>query len=179
MIVAGTCDYVHLLFLGKIDELNSVTRYTDCEVCVLFFFRMFHCIDQFFFTKYINVEVMSTLVKVSVKYMNKVLCTFFFCMSQSIRVDGLSIGDSVKGIFIVQFCNRVEGSKKSVLLCAVGRVSSRCQRLACFSSIRKGTCSFTINNVGCDGKDRSSRFGITIGMDVFQFLKECRKQCCC
>ena len=37
----------------------------------------------------------------------------------------------------------------------------------------------TINNVGCDGKDRSSRFGITIGMDVFQFLKECRKQCCC
>ena len=122
---------------------------------------------------------MSTLVKVSVKYMNKVLCTFFFCMSQSIRVDGLSIGDTIKSIFIVQFCNRVKGSKKSVLLCAVGRVSTRCQRFACFSSIRKGSCSFTINNVRCNGKNRSSRFGITIGMDVFQFLKECRKQCCC
>ena len=100
-------------------------------------------------------------------------------MSQSIRVDGLSIGDSVKGIFIVQFCNRVEGSKKSVLLCAVGRVSTRCQRLACFSSIRKGSCSFTINNVGCDGKDGCGWLGITIGMDVFQFLKECGKQSCC
>ena len=85
---------------------------------------MFHSIDQFFFTEYVNIEVMSTLIKVSVKYTNKVLCTFFFCMSQSIRVDGLSIGDTVKGIFIVQFCNRVEGSKKSVLLCSVGRVLS-------------------------------------------------------
>ena len=108
-----------LLLSCKVNEFNSISGYTDCEVCILFFFRMFHSIDQFFFTEYVNIEVMSTLIKVSVKYTNKVLCTFFFCMSQSIRIDGLSIGDSVTGIFIVQFCNRVEGSKKSVLLCTL------------------------------------------------------------
>ena len=99
--MAGSGDNIQLLLSCKVDEFNCISGYTDCEVCVLFFFRMFHCIDQFFFTKYINVKVMSTLVKVSVKYMNKVLCTFFFCMSQSIRVDGLSIGDSVKSICLL------------------------------------------------------------------------------
>ena len=122
---------------------------------------------------------MSTLVKVSVKYMNKVLCTFFFCMSQSIRVDGLSIGDTIKSIFIVQFCNRVEGSKKSVLLCAVGWVCTRCQRLSSLSSIRKSSGSFTINNVRGNGKNRSGWLGITVGMDVFQFIHEGGKQISC
>ena len=99
--MAGSGDNIQLLLSCKVDEFNCISGYTDCEVCVLFFFRMFHCIDQFFFTKYINVEVMSTLVKVSVKYMNKVLCTFFFCMSQSIRVDGLSIGDTILDLYVV------------------------------------------------------------------------------
>ena len=133
--MAGSGNNIQLLLSCKVDEFNSISGYTDCEVCVLFFFRMFHSIDQFFFTEYVDIKVMCTLIKISVKYMNKVLCTFFFCMSQSIRVDGLSIGDTVKGIFIVQFCNRVEGSKKSVLLCTIRRVSTRCKRLSCFSSI--------------------------------------------
>ena len=29
-----------------VDELNSISGYTDCEVCILFFFRMFHSVDQ-------------------------------------------------------------------------------------------------------------------------------------
>ena len=140
---------------------------------------MLHSIDKFLFTEYVYIEVMCTTVKVSVQYVYKVLCTLFLRMAKCIRVDRLSIGDSVKGILIVKLCNRVQGSKKSVLLCAVRRVSSRCQRLSGFSSVRKRSCSFTINNVGCDGKDGCSWLGITIGMDVFQFLKECRKQCCC
>ena len=143
------------------------------------FFRMLHSIDKFLFTEYVYIEVMCTTVKVSVKYIYKVLCTLFLRMTKGIRVDSLSIGDSVKGILIVKLCNRVQGSKKSVLLCAVRRVCSRCQRLAGFSSVRKRSCSFTINNVGCDGKDGCGWLGITIGMDVFQFLKECGKQSCC
>ena len=151
--MAGSCDNVKLLLSCKVDELNSISGNTDREVCILLFFRMLHSIDEFFFTEYVYIEVMCTTVKVSVKYVYKVLCTLFLRMSKGIRVDGLSIGDSVKGILIVKFCNRVQGSKKSVLLCAVRRVSSRCQRLSGFSSVRKRSCSFTINNIGCDGKD--------------------------
>ena len=177
--MAGSCDNVKLLLSCKVDELNSVSGNTDREVCILLFFRMLHSIDKFLFTEYVYIEVMCTTVKVSVKYIYKVLCTLFLRMTKSIRVDSLSIGDSVKGILIVKLCNRVQGSKKSVLLCAVRRVCSRCQRLAGFSSVRKRSCSFTINNIGCDGKDGCGWLGITIGMDVFQLLKECGKQGCC
>ena len=54
---------------------------------------------------------MSSLIKVSVKYMNKIVCTLLIAVSQSIRVDRLCIGNTVKGILIVKFCNRVQGSK--------------------------------------------------------------------
>ena len=39
-LMAGSCDNVILLFLGQADELNSVTRYTDCEVSIFRFFWM-------------------------------------------------------------------------------------------------------------------------------------------
>ena len=161
--MAGSGNNVHLLLSCKVDKFNCITGNTDCKVCVLFFFRVFHSVDQLLFSKYVYVQVMSALIKVSVKYVNKVVCTFFIIVSQSIRIDSLSIGNTVKSIFIVKLCNRVQRSKKSVLLCSVGRVSARSQRLACFSSVRKRSCSFTINNIGCNGKDGCGRFGITVG----------------
>ena len=123
--MAGTCDNVKLLFLCQGNELNSVSGNTDREVCILLFFRMLHSIDKFLFTEYVYIEVMCTTVKVSVKYIYKVLCTLFLRMTKSIRVDSLSIGDSVKGILIVKLCNRVQGSKKSVLFSTVAWVCSR------------------------------------------------------
>ena len=64
--MAGSGDYIHLLLSCQVDELNSVTGYTDCEVCVLLFLRMLHSVDQFLFTEYVYVQVMSTLIKVTV-----------------------------------------------------------------------------------------------------------------
>ena len=93
---------------------------------------MFHRIDQFLCTEYVHVQVMSSLIEVSVENVHKIVLALVVVMSQCSRADRLGIGDSVKRLLIRQFRNRVEGSKKSVLLCAVGRVCSRCQRLACF-----------------------------------------------
>ena len=94
--MAGSCDNVKLLLSCKVDELNSVSGNTDREVCILLFFRMLHSIDKFLFTEYVYIEVMCTTVKVSVKYIYKILCTLFLRMAKCIRVDRLSIGDSVK-----------------------------------------------------------------------------------
>ena len=120
--------------------------------------------------------MMCTLVEVSIKYVNKVICTLLITVSKCIRIDCLSIGNSIQRILVVKFCNRVQGSKKSVLLCAVGWVSTWCKRLSGFSSIRKSTCSLTINYVGSNGKNRCGWLGITISMNMFQLLHECRKQ---
>ena len=71
--MASSCDNIQLLLSCKVSELNSISGYTDCKVCIFFFFRMFHSIDQFLFAKYVYIEVMSTLIKVSVKYMYQIL----------------------------------------------------------------------------------------------------------
>ena len=71
--MAGSGNNIQLLLSCKVDEFNCISGYTDCEVCILFFFRMFHSVDQFLFTKYVYIEVMSTLIKVSVKYMYQIL----------------------------------------------------------------------------------------------------------
>ena len=140
---------------------------------------MLHSIDQFLFAKYIYVQVMCTLVEISVQYMYQIICTLFITMSKSFRINGLCIGNSIQCILIVKLCNRVQGSKKSVLLCSVRWVCSRCQRLSSLSSIRKSSGSFTINNVRSNGKNRSGWLGITVGMDVFQFIHEGGKQISC
>ena len=128
--MAGSCDYVKLLLSCQVDELHCVSGYADREVCVLFFLRMLHRIDQFLCSEYIHVQVMCSLIEVSVENVYKIVLALVVVMSQCSRADRLCIGDSVKRLLIRKLRNRVEGSKKSVLLCAVGRVRSRCQRLA-------------------------------------------------
>ncbi len=124
MIVAGTCNYVHLLLFCQVDEFNCIAGYTDCEVCILRFLRVLHCVDQFFGSEYVYVQVMCTLLEVSVQNVYQVLGTLFVVVAKCARVDGLGVGDSVQSVLIRQFCYRVQGSKKSALLCAVRRVSS-------------------------------------------------------
>ena len=89
--MASSLDNVELLFTCKIDELNCVTGYTDCEVSVFFLLRMFHSIDKLLCTKYVYVEVVSTLCKVTVKCIYEVINSLFSVVSESIRVDCLSI----------------------------------------------------------------------------------------
>ena len=80
--MAGSCDNVKLLLSCKVDELNSVSGNTDREVCILLFFRMLHSIDQFFFSEYVYVQVMCTLVKVSVENIYQIVYTFRFITSR-------------------------------------------------------------------------------------------------
>ena len=111
--MAGSGNNIQLLLSCQIDKFNSITGNTDSEVCILLFFRMLHSINQFLFSKYIYIQMMCTLVEVSIKYVNKVICTLLITVSKCIRIDCLSIGNSIQRILIVKFCNRVQGSKKS------------------------------------------------------------------
>ena len=47
-----TSDYVELLLTRQVDELNSVTTYTDGEVLVLFLLRVLHRILELVDTEY-------------------------------------------------------------------------------------------------------------------------------
>src|SRR5699024_7634909 len=117
-----------LLLSCQVDELHCISGYADREVCVLFFLRMLHRIDQFLCSEYVHVQVMCSLVEVSVENVYKIVLALVVVMSQCSRTDRLRVGDSVKRLLIRKLRNRIEGSKKSVLLRAVGRVRSRCQR---------------------------------------------------
>ena len=58
---------------------------------------MLHSIFQFLNTEYIYVQVMCSLIEVSIQYMSKVLFTLIICMSKSIRADCLCITPRKRG----------------------------------------------------------------------------------
>ena len=71
--MAGSCDDIKLLLSCQVDKLNRITGNTDREVCVLRLLRMFHRVLQLIKTEYIHVEMMRTLIKISVENMDKVV----------------------------------------------------------------------------------------------------------
>ena len=70
---------------------------------------MLHSIDQFLYAEYVYVQMMCTLIEISVQNIDQVIYTLSLIMSQSTRVDGLCIGDTIQSFFIWKFCNRVQG----------------------------------------------------------------------
>ena len=101
--MAGSCDHVHLLFSCQVDEFDCISGHADGEVCVFFFFRMFHRIDQFFCSEYIYVQVMCTLIEVSVQYVYEIVLPLVVIVSQCTRADGLGVGDPVKRLLVRKF----------------------------------------------------------------------------
>ena len=128
-----SCNYVHLLFSCQVDEFYCITRYTDCKVCVLWFLRMLHSIDELLCTEYINIQVMCSLMEVTIQYVYQIFCTLFITMTERIWADCLCIRDSIKSKLVWKLSHRVQRCKKSALLCSVRWVCTRCQRLSCFS----------------------------------------------
>ena len=66
-----TANNFALLFARKFIKVNCVTGYTNCKVRILF--RIFVSVHQSFAVKYVNVNVVSLLSKVTVKNRNKVV----------------------------------------------------------------------------------------------------------
>ena len=87
-LVSLTSDYVELLLTGQVDELNCISTDTDCEVLILFLLWMFHGIHQLVYAKYVDIQVMSTLVKVTIHHAN-----------QSLGTLGNSIAGILGGVF--------------------------------------------------------------------------------
>ena len=86
VIVARSGDDIQLLLTRQIDELHGITGYADRKVRVFLFFRMFHCIDQFLCAKYVYIQVMGILCKISVQNLNQVILALLILMSKCIRI---------------------------------------------------------------------------------------------
>ena len=170
--MASSLDNVVLLLLGQIDELNCITRYTDCEVSILWLLRMCLAIQKLLNTKYVYVQVMSTICKVAIHSLYKVVYALFISVSKCTRVDGLSIGNTIQSPLVWQLSNRVQRCKQTVLLSAVRRVSTWRQWLTSWTTIRKSTSSLTINYVRSNGQDRGCRLRVTIGVTLLDLGQE-------
>ena len=113
-----------LLLASQVDEFYSVSRYTDCEVSVFWFLWVFHSVNQFVCTKYVNVQVMCSLIEVSVHYTCKIFFTLVICVSKCTWADCLSIRNTIQSQLVWQLSNRVKRCKKSALFCTVRWVST-------------------------------------------------------
>ena len=101
-LVSLTSDYVELLLTCQVDELNSVTTHTDGEVLVLFLLWVLHSILELVDTEYVHVQVVRTLVEVTVQYTYQCLGTLLIVVTESTRADGLSIRDTIESILVWQ-----------------------------------------------------------------------------
>ncbi len=101
-LVSLTSDYVELLLACQVDELNSVTTYTDGEVLVLFLLWVLHSILELVDTEYVHVQVVRTLVEVTIQYTYQCLGTLLIVVTESTWTDGLSIRDTIEGILVWQ-----------------------------------------------------------------------------
>ena len=99
-----TCNNILLLLASQVDELHSVTRYTDGEVSVFRLLGMLHSIEQFVNTKHIHVQVVCTLGEVTVHHANQRVSALLVVLAQGVGADGLSIRDTVEGILVRQLC---------------------------------------------------------------------------
>lgn len=104
-LVSLTSDNVELLLTCQVDELNSVTTHTDGEVLVLFLLWVLHRILELVDTKYVHVQVVRTLVEVTVQYTYQCLGTLLIVVTESTRTDSLSIRDTIEGILVWQLSN--------------------------------------------------------------------------
>ena len=84
--MAGSGNNIQLLLSCQIDKFNSITGNTDGKILILLFFRMLHCIDQFLCAKYVYIQVMGILCKISVQNLNQVILALLILMSKCIRI---------------------------------------------------------------------------------------------
>ena len=151
--MACSCDNIHLLLLCQINELNSITGYTDREVRILRLLRMIHSVDQLLCAEYIDIQMMRSAVEVSVHNIYQSILLLVNIVAESCRADGLCVGNTVEGVLIWNLRDRVQGSKKAFLLGAVGRVAARRKRFISFTAVRRSACSLAVDNIGRDRKD--------------------------
>ena len=84
-------DNIELLLTCKRDKLNSVSRYTDCEVSVLWLIWVLHSIQKLILTEYVYVQVVSALIEVTIHSAYKLLSSLSLIMTKCRWVHCLSI----------------------------------------------------------------------------------------
>ncbi|MNP76357.1 hypothetical protein D3C76_1735780 [compost metagenome] len=67
---------IELLLSRQLDEVDGIARYPDCQLWILL--RMLHRIKQGFFIKHVDVQVVSILDHIPVKYCGQIVHTFIF-----------------------------------------------------------------------------------------------------
>ncbi len=107
--VTGAGDNVQLLFFGQVDEFDGVTGYTDGKVRIFLFFGMFHSVNQLFGAEYVDVQMMSALIEITVHDLYKIADTFRLGMAEGIGMNRLGIGNAVQRPMIGQFGNGIQG----------------------------------------------------------------------
>ena len=119
---------------------------------------------------------MSTLIEISVHYVNKVVNSLWIIMSKSIWVHCLCIRDTIKSPLIWKLCKRVKWSKKSVLLCTVAWVCTWSKWCTSLTSVWHVTCKLTIYYIRCNCKDRCCWLRISVSMSLLNLVKEWLKK---
>ena len=95
-LVAGSGNYIHLLFLCQVNKLHCIAGYADGKVGVLLLLRMVHSVNELLRSEHVYIQMVRTLVKIAVHHLNQIFNALRLIMAQCIRIDGLGVGDTVQ-----------------------------------------------------------------------------------
>ena len=174
--MASAADDVVLLLLREREELDGVAGHADGEVGVFGLFRMGLCVKQLFHAEHVHVQVVGSLLKVSVHHGHQLLGAFFVAMAQGVRANGLGVADAIQGVFVGEFCHRVQRCQQAVLFGTVARVCTGSERCVGGAAVGQCTGSLSVNHVAGDGKDRRSGLRIAVGVVLLDLCQEFLQQ---
>ncbi len=65
-----TVNYVHLLFASQLDEVNCIAGYADSQLWIVLW--VLHSVHQLFTVKYVNIQMLSVVMEISVHHVYQV-----------------------------------------------------------------------------------------------------------
>ena len=95
-----------LLRLRKFVEVDCITRYANRDIGVHIW--VLHCYHEFFSVKYVDVEMMTAVLEISVEHIRQIVYSLLHILAKRVGQNGEGIGYTVLATAIRQFGYRVE-----------------------------------------------------------------------
>eukprot|EP00123_Amoebidium_parasiticum_P011590 comp20802_c0_seq2/m.27381 comp20802_c0_seq2/g.27381 ORF comp20802_c0_seq2/g.27381 comp20802_c0_seq2/m.27381 type:complete len:542 (+) comp20802_c0_seq2:380-2005(+) len=169
-VVEGTGNHFALLSGSQAHKVDGVTTDTDGQLGVVL--RVGHGIFECLAVQHIHVQVVCTLLKVSVKKCAQVLQTILGSLTQRSGDNRERVANTVQAGVIGKLGNGVKGCKGTLRVAAVHGVGTGGKSLTLNAAVGGGASLAAVDDIGGDGENGEGVLGIAVGGVLLELVGE-------
>ena len=154
--------HVELLLAGQPDEVHGVAGNPDRELRILL--RMIHRVEQHLAMQHVHIQMVPALGEITVEQRNQILTLLFRSFPERTRHDRKRVADSVLGVVVGKFRNRLQRGDRTIHIAPVHRIRARRERFARLAAVRGRSGFLAVHHVARDGQDRHGRLRVPVGL---------------